>query len=73
LGGGAGRGGCSSPPERLFGLANDVAPGQADIVEVAIAPMGQFTALAPPVTPDMEGLAKLGQKSRSMMIYHRLM
>src|ERR1700720_4030380 len=61
---------CSSPPERLFGLAHDVAPGQPDIVEVAIGPMGQFAALTPPVAPDMEGLGELGQKSRTMMICH---
>ena len=52
--GDAGLGCCLSPPERLFGLVNDVAPGKADVVQVAIGPLGQFAPLALTVAPDMK-------------------
>jgi hypothetical protein len=66
-------GGCSSPPKRLFGFVDDVAPGQADIMQVAIGPLGQFPPLALTIPPDVKGLAELRQKPGAMMIYHQYM
>jgi hypothetical protein len=60
----------SSPPKWLFGLANDIAPGQTDVVQVAFRPLGEFTALALALPPDVERLAELRQKSPAMMICH---
>jgi hypothetical protein len=61
------------PPKRLFGLVNDVAPGKADIVQLAIGPLRQFAPLALAFAPDMQLFAELRQKTGTMMIYHRLM
>jgi hypothetical protein len=61
------------PPKRLFGLVNDIAPRQSDVVQVAIGPLGQFAPLALPVAPNMEGLVELSEKARLMMICHRFM
>ena len=36
----------SCPPKRLFGLVNDVAAGNADIVQVAVGPLRQFAGAA---------------------------
>jgi hypothetical protein len=66
-------GGCLSPPKRLFGFVNDVAPGQADIMQVTIGPLGQFTPLTHALAPDMQGLSELCPKAIAMIIYHRLM
>jgi hypothetical protein len=63
----------SSPPKRLFGLVNDVAPRKANIVQVAIGPLGQFAPLTPAIAPDMQLLAELRQEPGAMMIYHRFM
>jgi hypothetical protein len=63
----------SSPPKRLFGLVNDVTPGKADIVQVAIGPLRQFAPLTPTISPDMQLLVELRQKPGTMMIYHRFM
>jgi hypothetical protein len=63
----------SGPPKRLFGFENDVAPGQADIVQVTVAQFSELTPLLLALPPDMEGLAELGEKPRTMMIYHRFM
>jgi hypothetical protein len=71
--GDTGPGCCSSPPKRFFGLANDIAPGQTDVMQVAIGPLGQFAALPLTVAPNVEGFAELGQNPRVMMIYHRFM
>jgi hypothetical protein len=62
-----------SLPKRLFGLVDDVAPGKADIVQVAIGPLGQFAPLTPTIAPDMKLLAELRQKPGTMMICHRCM
>jgi hypothetical protein len=35
--------------------------------------VGQFATLTLPVAPDVNGFAKLRQKPRFMMIYHRFM
>jgi len=61
----------TSPPERLSGLVGDVAPGQADIMQIAVGPLRQFAPGAPAVAPEMEGFAKLRENSRAMMICHR--
>src|ERR1700680_1565469 len=61
----------SSPPKRLFGLANDVAPGKSDVVQIAIGPSGQFAPLALTVAPNVERLTDLRQKPGTMMIRHR--
>jgi hypothetical protein len=60
----------SSPPERLFGLTDDIAPRQSDIMQVPVGPMGQLISLLPAVDPDMETLAESGQKPRFMIICH---
>ena len=60
----------SGPPKRLFGLANDVAPGQADIMQVAIGPARQFAPLARTLPPNMQGLAELAEKVGNMTICH---
>ena len=68
------RPGCDlSPPERFFGLVGDVAPGDADVVQLPFGPPGQFAALLVTLPTDMEGFDQLGQKARTMIIYHRLM
>jgi hypothetical protein len=59
-----------SPPERLFGLTDDIAPRQSDIVQVAVGPMGQLISLLPAVDPEMKTLAEPGQKPRFMIICH---
>jgi hypothetical protein len=60
----------SGPPKRLFGFEHDVAPGEADIVQVTGAQLGELAALDLALTPDMEGFHDPGEKPRSMMIYH---
>jgi hypothetical protein len=60
----------SSPPKRLLGLADDIAPRKPDIVQVAIRPMGQFTPLASTVPPDIQPAAESGPISQFMMICH---
>jgi hypothetical protein len=71
--GNAGQAACSSPPERLFGFVNDVAPGQADIVQVALGPMGEFLSGLITLPPGVEGLAQLAQNAPNMMICHHFM
>src|ERR1700722_394245 len=61
----------SSPPERLLGLADDIAPRQSDVMQFAIGPLRQFVPLLPAVMPDMKRVADPGQKAKFMMIYHR--
>jgi hypothetical protein len=51
----------------------DVAPGQADIVQVAIGPMGEFLSGLVTLTPGVQGLAQLAQNARNMMICHHFM
>jgi hypothetical protein len=60
----------SLPPERLFDLANDVAPGQADVMKVAIGPFREFAALASALAPDVQVLAEPGENVRNMNICH---
>jgi hypothetical protein len=62
----------SSPPEWFLGLADNLAPRQADIVQVPVGPMGQFVALLPAVSPNMELTAQPGQNAKFMIICHRL-
>jgi hypothetical protein len=61
------------PPERLFGLANDIAPRKSNVMQVAIGPLGQFAPLTPTLPPDVEGFAELREKPEIMMIYHLMM
>src|SRR5882757_10952992 len=61
------------PPERFFGFVDDVAPGQADVVQVALGPVGQLAALVLPIPPNMQGFADLGPEAGTMMISHRFM
>src|SRR6201999_937229 len=63
----------SSPPEGFLGLVHDVAPGQADVVKFAGAPLRQLLAGAIALPPDVDGLAEVGQNARNMMICHRFM
>jgi len=62
---------CLSPPKRLFGLVHNVAPRQSDVMQIAIGPMDQFPTLTVALAPHVKGIAKLRQKPRFMMIYHR--
>src|SRR6185312_12860390 len=63
----------SRPPKRLFDFVRDVAPGNADVVHVALGPLRQLAALPLPLAPDKKGVAELGQNSGAMMIYHLMM
>src|SRR5260370_30510734 len=67
------RPGCLRPPKRLFGLVNDVATRKSDVMQVPVGPLCQLTPLALTLAPGMEGLAELGEKARTMIIYHRFM
>jgi hypothetical protein len=49
---------------------SDVAPAQANVMQIAIAPLRQFAPLALPIAPGMEGLGELGEKPLAMMICH---
>src|SRR5215212_1138938 len=60
-------------PERLFGFMNDVAPGQADVMQLTLGPACEFAPLRLALAPDMEGFPDLGEKARTMTIYHRFM
>src|SRR5581483_10757660 len=60
-----------SPPEGFFGLGEDVAPRQADVVEVALGPLSQFVASAITLTPDVQRVADRPEEARNMMISHR--
>jgi hypothetical protein len=60
----------SSPPKRLFGLGDDVAPGKADIVQVTGTHFGQLPPIDLALPPDVKGLAELGKKPGTMMICH---
>jgi hypothetical protein len=60
----------SWPPERFFDLARDVAPGQPDIVKIALGPLRQFAALTEALAPDVHILAKLAKKAGNMNICH---
>jgi hypothetical protein len=40
-------------------------------MQLAIGPLGEFMPLLPAVMPDMQRVAKPGQKPQFMMIYHR--
>jgi hypothetical protein len=60
----------SSPPKRLFGLVGDIAPGKADIMQVASAHFGQLAPINLALPPDVEGLAELGEKPGTMIICH---
>src|SRR5436309_542442 len=59
------------PPERFFGFVNDIAPGQADVVQVALGPVGQFAALVLAIPPGAERFNDLGPEAGTMMISHR--
>src|SRR6516162_11671060 len=62
-----------SPPEGFLGLVEDVAPRQADVVKVAIGPLGQLAAAAIALAPDLQRVANRLEKARNMMICHRFM
>jgi hypothetical protein len=63
----------SSPPEGFIGFVRDVAPRQADIVEVALRPMAEFLAGLVTLPPGVKGLGQLAQNAPNMMICHRFM
>jgi hypothetical protein len=44
------------PPKRLFDFVRDVAPGDADIVQVALGPACEFPAIAITLPPEMKDL-----------------
>jgi hypothetical protein len=62
-----------SPPEWFFGFVDDVAPRQADVMEVALGPLREFLAGLVTLPPNVDGLAQLGQNTLNMMICHRFM
>jgi hypothetical protein len=62
----------SSPPKRLFGLVHDVAAGNADIVQVAVGPLGQFPTVPLALVPRVDGFLDLRPETCAMIIYHRL-
>jgi hypothetical protein len=45
-----------SPPKRLFEFVRDVAPGDADIVQVALGPACELPAIAITLPPEMKGV-----------------
>jgi hypothetical protein len=51
---------------------NDVAARDTGIVQIAIAPLGQFPARTLTLAPNMHGFLNLRPKPGTMMIYHRL-
>jgi hypothetical protein len=61
----------SGPPERFFGFEKDVAPRQADVVKIALGPLGELVTGTVALPPNVEGLAQLGQNAPNMMICHR--
>src|SRR5258708_3332861 len=61
----------SSPPEGFLDFQSDVAPGQPDIVQVAVGPLRQFAALPNPGAPNVQGVADLLEKTPAKMICHR--
>jgi hypothetical protein len=66
--------GCiSCPPKRFFDLVNDVAPGNSDVMQVALRPLRQFAPVTRAVSPNVEGFDEFVENPRTMMIYHRLM
>jgi hypothetical protein len=62
-----------SPPKRLFRLVDDVAPGKADVMSVALAQFGQLAPLKLTLPPDMKGFANSCDEPGTMMICHRFM
>jgi hypothetical protein len=63
----------SCPPNRLFGLIGDVAPGKPDIMQVALGQFGQLAPLKLARPPHLERLDELREQVGTMMIYHRFM
>jgi hypothetical protein len=61
------------PPKRLFRLVSDVTPGKSHVVQVALGQFGQLAPLKLSLPPDVERLAELLEKPRTMMIYHRFL
>jgi hypothetical protein len=52
-----------SPPKRLFGLVDNVAAGNPDVVQVALAPLRQFLPVPDPFTPGVDRFLDLGPKT----------
>ena len=50
------------PPEWLVGLLGDVAPGQTDVVQVALGPVRQLVALVEAVAQEMQDLSDRAQE-----------
>jgi hypothetical protein len=46
------------PPKRLFEFVRDVAPGDADIVQVALGPACELPTIAITLPPEMKGLRR---------------
>src|SRR5690242_15176220 len=65
-------GGLSGPPEGFVGFRGDIAPGQADVMQIAGGPIAQFAARPVALVPDMEGFADLVDEPSCMMICHRI-
>ena len=61
------------PPKRLVGLPGDVAPGQADIVQITLAPAGKLMTGPVTLPPKVDRLGQLGEHPGVMMICHRFM
>jgi hypothetical protein len=65
-------GGQSGPPEGLLSFEGNITPGQANVMEIAGRPVGQFTPRPVTLMPDVEGLADLLDQPGYMMICHRI-
>ena len=49
------------PPKRLFEFVRDVAPGDADIVQVVLGPACELPAISITLPPEMKGLRERRQ------------
>ena len=47
----------SGPPEGFFDFVGDVAPREANVVQVPFGPSGEFLTLLVALPPDVQGLA----------------
>jgi hypothetical protein len=68
----AGEAGASSAPEGLFGFVYDIAPGQPDVMQLALGPLRQLAPLSLTPPPDVQGFTDLGENAWTMTIYHRV-
>jgi hypothetical protein len=61
----------SSAPERLVDFLGNVAPGAADVVQIAVRPAGQLMPTPVALAPHMQRLAEAAEHAYVMMICHQ--